>query len=88
MKFTTKNYPLSLSDLDERPKLEVLVLLEEQEYWRKPAPDRTQGHDVYIRKKILDSIYVYASYFEPQPKENCIKQCSYALFGWEDRELL
>ncbi|GAV02729.1 hypothetical protein RvY_13258 [Ramazzottius varieornatus] len=28
-------------DLDERPKPEALVLLEEQEYWLKPAPDRT-----------------------------------------------
>ena len=65
--------------LDDRPKPEALVQLEEQEYWRMPGEDRTQlrpGHDVYIRTKILDSI---ASYFGPQSKENCIKQYSFAL---------
>ncbi|GAV02726.1 hypothetical protein RvY_13255 [Ramazzottius varieornatus] len=68
-------------DLDDRPKPEVLVLLEEQEYWRKPAPDRTQlrpGHEVYIGTKILESI---ASYFGPQSNENCIKQYSYAVLA-------
>ena len=65
--------------LDDRPKPEAIIQLEEQEYWRKSGPDQTQlrpGHDIYIKTKILDSI---ASYFGPQSKENCIKKYSYAL---------
>ncbi|GAU99139.1 hypothetical protein RvY_10181 [Ramazzottius varieornatus] len=66
-------------ELDQRPKAETVALLEAQEYWRTPAPDRTQlrpGHHVYIKTKALESI---ASYFGPQSKENCIKQYSCAL---------
>ncbi|GAU95940.1 hypothetical protein RvY_07457 [Ramazzottius varieornatus] len=66
-------------ELDDRPKPEELTKLEQQEYWRKPAPDRTQlrpGHDVYIRTKILESI---AQYFGPQSKQSSIKKYSMAL---------
>ncbi|GAU90308.1 hypothetical protein RvY_02743 [Ramazzottius varieornatus] len=64
---------------DERPKPKVLSLLEAQEYWRKPAPERTQlrpGHDVYIRTKQLESI---ASYYGPQSPEKSTKKYSCAL---------
>ena len=65
--------------LDERPKPEALIQLEEGEYWRKNGPEQRQirpGHDVYIKTKILDSI---AAYFGPQSKENCIKKYNFAL---------
>ena len=67
--------------LDDRPKSETLIQLEEQEYWRKSGPDQTQlrpSHDIFIKTKILDSI---ASYFGPQSKENCIKKYSFALLA-------
>ncbi|GAU90307.1 hypothetical protein RvY_02742 [Ramazzottius varieornatus] len=66
-------------ELDERPKSEAVALLEAQEYWRKPAPDRTElrpGHDVYITTKLLQSI---VSYFGPTSRENCIKKYNFAL---------
>ena len=65
--------------LDDRPKPEALIQLEEQEYWRKSGPDQVQirpGHDIYIKTKVLDSV---ASYFDPQSEVNCIKQYSFAL---------
>ncbi|GAU99136.1 hypothetical protein RvY_10178-2 [Ramazzottius varieornatus] len=68
-----------LPELDQRPKAETVALLEAQEYWRTPAPDRTQlrpGHHVYIKTKALENI---ASYFGPQGKDNDIKKYAYAL---------
>ena len=67
------------AELDERPKPDALTLLEDQEYWRTPATDRTQlrpGHEVYIRTKVLQSI---AAYFGPQSKENNIKKYTFTL---------
>ena len=75
-KGTTRWY---IPTLDERPKPEALIQLEEGEYWRKNGPEQRQirpGYDVYIKPKILDSI---AAYFGPQSKENCIKKYNFAL---------
>ncbi|GAU90306.1 hypothetical protein RvY_02741 [Ramazzottius varieornatus] len=66
-------------EVDERPRPEAVALLEAQEYWRKPASDRTQlrpSHDVYITTKVLKSI---ASYFGPGSRESDIKKYSNAL---------
>ena len=67
------------ADFDDRPKPEAISLLQQQEYWRTPSPERTQlrpGHDVFIKTSILASL---AEYYGPQSKENCIKQYSYGL---------